>query len=315
MALLLNIFCKSNIARSNISHRIFLVVIVLGLFSSFLAQNPPYSFIEMSMFIGLWSCVTYTANLNIKHEYTRIISVFSVLMLSAVTIYLASFFVGYIATYNEDYPKEWIHLFRGFVNIRFFNQFQVWTLPLLTLVYILKPFRLNNWNKIIAVIISCWWMLLFLSAGRGALLASLFAMLITAGIYKQYSIKFIRTHISFAVSGFLLFQLFFVFIPLFSFSESSLPELIRTDSPGRVILWTQAISLISDNPLLGIGPMHFAWYPNGISAGHPHNSILQWASEWGVPSAILMIFLFCYSIYYWLKRFNASTISIGASDP
>jgi O-antigen ligase len=308
LVLFSNVIFQEKNTNSHINNIIILLVTYLGLASAFSAPIPIYGFIEISMFIGLWSSVTYTGNLNTQYGYNRIVLIFSALMLVAVMVYLASFFVGYVAAHNEDYPKEWIHLFRGFVNIRFFNQFQVWTLPLLTLVYILKPFGLNNWNKITAVMISCWWMLLFLSAGRGALLASLFAMLVTAYIYKQYSIKFIRSHITFAISGFLLLQLLFVVIPQILYSESSLAALIRTDSPGRIILWAQASAMINEHPLLGIGPMHFAWYPNGISAGHPHNSILQWAVEWGVPSVILMLFMFSHGLFYWLKRFNSSTI-------
>lgn len=313
LTLLVNIFNKTKFAGNNLQHKLFLIVVIIGLVSSFFAQEPHYSFIEVSLFIGLWSVVIYTANLDIKYKNNQILLIFGVLIIAAITIYLASFFVGYFAAFNEDSPKEWLHIFRGFVNIRFFNQFQVWTLPILTLVFILKPFGLKRWNTTIAVMMAAWWMLLFLSAGRGVMLASFSAMLIIALLYRQYSVTFIRTHITFAISGFLLFQVFFVFIPQFSFSDSPLPELLRTDSPGRLVLWMQSIELITKNPVLGVGPMHFSWYPNGI-ASHPHSSILQWAAEWGIPSMLLMLGLFCYGLHSWLKRFNYSTISSYSNE-
>src|SRR5476651_1958481 len=48
--------------------------------------------------------------------------------------------------------------------------------------------------------------------------------------------------------------------------------------------------MILERPWLGFGPMHFADIANDIAA-HPHQAILQWASEWGVPSTLCVIAL------------------------
>lgn len=48
-----------------------------------------------------------------------------------------------------------------------------------------------------------------------------------------------------------------------------------------------------DHPFLGIGPMHFAYWTREIAAS-PHNAVLLWLAEWGVPAAALMVFLWAW---------------------
>jgi O-antigen ligase len=55
----------------------------------------------------------------------------------------------------------------------------------------------------------------------------------------------------------------------------------------RFYLWRLALQYIRAHPLLGVGPMHYAHFPNG-EAAHPHNIYLQLAAEWGVPFAIVV---------------------------
>lgn len=45
---------------------------------------------------------------------------------------------------------------------------------------------------------------------------------------------------------------------------------------------------MEQSPWLGIGPMHYAHYPN-LKAAHPHNIYLQTAAEWGLPMLLLVI--------------------------
>jgi O-antigen ligase len=64
-------------------------------------------------------------------------------------------------------------------------------------------------------------------------------------------------------------------------------ERLTSNLSAREVIWQQAIEMIEARPLLGFGPMHFADIANEIAA-HPHQSILQWASEWGIPSALMV---------------------------
>jgi hypothetical protein len=67
-------------------------------------------------------------------------------------------------------------------------------------------------------------------------------------------------------------------------------ERMTTSLSLREVLWQQSIEMIISRPLLGFGPMHFADVPNSIAA-HPHQAFLQLACEWGLPLALLIVWM------------------------
>ena len=58
--------------------------------------------------------------------------------------------------------------------------------------------------------------------------------------------------------------------------------------------------------------MHYAWY--NPSNGHPHNSLLQLAAEFGLPATIIILSIAGYSIYCWLKKFNVHSLQTASSS-
>ncbi|WP_162888727.1 O-antigen ligase [Dechloromonas sp. HYN0024] len=65
----------------------------------------------------------------------------------------------------------------------------------------------------------------------------------------------------------------------------------------REILWKHAWATIVEHPWLGVGPMHFASLKNWVAA-HPHQALLQLASEWGLPAFFMMMA----AVVVWLVR-------------
>lgn len=68
----------------------------------------------------------------------------------------------------------------------------------------------------------------------------------------------------------------------------------------RDVLASQALEVIAQNPILGIGPMHFA---DSVSAGytHPHQSLLQWGAEWGLVSLAMVVWFVAAALKKLLK--------------
>jgi hypothetical protein len=47
--------------------------------------------------------------------------------------------------------------------------------------------------------------------------------------------------------------------------------------------------------------MHFSWAPHQFTRGaHPHNALLQWLAEWGLPSTAIMVTLACWGGGRWM---------------
>jgi O-antigen ligase len=68
---------------------------------------------------------------------------------------------------------------------------------------------------------------------------------------------------------------------------SALQRVVGVNDFARVYLWERALADIRAHPWLGLGPMHYALAGNPYAA-HPHNSALQVAAEWGVPTLVIL---------------------------
>ena len=212
-----------------------------------------------------------------------------------------------MASFLESIPLIWPEPFFGFSNIRAFNQYQLWTVSLLCLPLLEFKIERTSIRVWLFVVLAGWWVLLFASASRGVLLAWLIAMLVTAGCYRQLAWPLLRLQLTSFITGLSCYGLLFHLLPFFLVGGISTGTIIRETTSDRIGLWRQAGAMIQTHPWFGVGPMHYAWYPNAIAA-HPHNSVLQLAAEFGLPATLLMLAMAGYGVFCWLKRFNAVTL-------
>lgn len=289
-------------------------MLILGILSSIYAPLSRCGFLELSLYVGLFVISMTIFCLSVKYE-NLFDNVLIVLLIASCVMYQTSFFSLYLAASIQKVPVHWPLLFTSFENVRFFNQYQIWLFFLIS--YPLLNFkeldsRLRVSLKTIAI---AWAILLIYSGSRGACIALISALIISWFCYKKKSYSFIKLNLYFLFAGALGAWLLFDILPLFFGAEFTTGwrtfEQLTTDSP-RLYLINLCLSHIKAHPLLGIGPMHLAYYPNPISSylpypifSHPHNSILQWATEMGVPSAIIILLLIGKGLVLWIKRFRS----------
>ena len=282
----------------------FFILLLLSCISAFFAYSPRHAFIEISTFVGLSYLTLFVAKIYNEHKQTVIKSL-NYIIWASVLLYLASFYTGYITAIIFKTPLHWPFPFTGFSNIRAFNQYQLWPLAFITL-----PLLAFNLKKNIQVYLyfalACWWILLFYSASRGVLAAWLVGVLMTAAIYRRFAWPMLKIQFINIATGFSGYYLLFKFIP--SLRESTLVtgSIIRETTNDRLALWNQAYALIKQFPLFGAGPMHFAWFSQ--TNGHPHNSLLQLASEWGLPATFIILAITGFGINCWLKKYNINIL-------
>ncbi len=292
------------IANSNIRYGLCTLA-VLTIVSSSLAVSPRHAMIEISLFAGLSYLALYTARLY-HEDSSQLIKHLTYVIWGGILLSMAAFYVGYITATIFKTPVIWPGPITGFNNVRFFNQYQLWTLGLIVLpllAFNLKNTRTRYWLHLDLI---CWWVMLFHTASRGALLAWALGILITAAIYRKLAWPFIRLQLIHIASGFLSYKILFELIPFLRESAVVTGTIVRDTTSDRIELWKHALHLIQDHPIFGVGPMHFAWY-SPISA-HPHNSVLQMMAEWGLPAAVLVLVITCYGLFCWLKKFNVDNL-------
>lgn len=277
---------------------------VLAIISSFMAISPRHALIEISLLAGLFYLALYVARLYCEHGML-FIKRLTYVVWAGIMFSMAAFYVGYITATIFTTPVIWPGPITGFNNVRFFNQYQLWTLGLIVLP--LLAFDLKNLHKryLLHLGLICWYVLMFHTASRGALLAWALGLSITALMYKKLAWPLIRLQLIYITGGFLSFKILFELIPFLKKFAVVTGTIIRDTTSDRLALWSETAKLIQEHPVWGVGPMHFAWY-SPISA-HPHNSVLQIMAEWGLPAALLMLAIIFYSLYCWLKKLNIAT--------
>ncbi|NOT65228.1 MAG: O-antigen ligase family protein [Methylotenera sp.] len=159
--------------------------------------------------------------------------------------------------------------------------------------------------------LSCWWVLLFYSASRGVLVAWLVGVIITAAIYKKHAWPFLRIQLINIATGFAGYYFLFKTIPSLQGSTVITGTIARESTSDRTALWLECLKFIQENPVFGIGPMNAPWH-NSIML-QPHNSLLQLASEWGLPATFIILAIAGYGIAQWLKKFNINTLESQSS--
>jgi len=280
----------------------------LAVFSCLFAASPQHAFLEVSLFAGLCYLSLLVARSWYDYRHKLLVSIVSAISLGAV-LYMIGFYTGYLASFLEGIPLVWPEPFFMLSNVRQFNQYQLWTLGLLCLPLLVPGLVKPKYKAWVFCLLSAWWVLLFASTSRGVLLAWLLSMVITWRGYRRLARPFLLLQLKCFGCGFLIYELLFVWLPKLNAGGGSVvvQTVLRGDTNDRIYLWTHAWKMIQAHPWLGVGPMHYAWYPNNMAA-HPHNSVVQLACEWGLPATGLILFFLGYGLFRWLKRFNANTL-------
>ena len=181
-------------------------------------------------------------------------------------------------------------LLEGFSNKRFYGQFQTLTLPLLALPLLLIGGRRSI--KVAAfALLAVWWLVAVSGGTRGTWLGLVVAALVMC-VLGHNGRRWLGWQAGTALVGGMLFWLVFQVLTdyLGIRVQNFAGDRLNSSLSLREIIWQLAWDMIRERPWLGFGPMHFADIANPIAA-HPHQAALQWASEWGVPSALCVAWL------------------------
>lgn len=291
-----------NINR-NLRSALFLLI-GMACISTMLAKSPRHAVIEVSMFSSL-AYLTLMIVILFNENKALLIKLLNYVLWTSTILYLFAFYVGYFAAITSHTPLNWPSPFTGFNNIRSFNQYQLWPLALITLPLLAFNLKRNNlfWMHFA---LTCWWILLFYSASRGVLVAWLIGVIITAAIYKKHAWPFLRIQLINIATGFAGYYFLFIIIPSLQGSTVTTSTIVRESTSDRTVLWMECLKFIQESPVFGVGPMNAPWH-NSIML-QPHNSVLQLASEWGLPATLIILSIAGYGIFQWLKKFNSNTL-------
>ncbi|MEQ7921203.1 O-antigen ligase family protein [Xanthomonas sp. WHRI 1810A] len=289
------------------------LIVGLGILSVWDAHWQEWAVIEFSVLVAC-CCIAWAVALgrrNHSDTFDRLIISFVVFLCG---VKVAQFIAASTAAFTQGLSTlDTGLLLEGFSNPRFYGQFQTFTLPLLALPLLLTTVK-RSAKAWLFVLFACWWMIAICGGTRGTWLG----VSCTAGVMffcGPYARRWVAWQLCAAASGLLLFWCLFSLLPdylgikIVNFAGDRL----TTSLSARDIIWHQAWEMIKERPWLGFGPMHFADIHNPIAA-HPHQAILQWACEWGVPSTLLVGGLAAQGLFATLKLVRSKSMSSEPVD-
>lgn len=277
------------------SRRALFVAFSLGIYSSIQAPAWRWALLEWGMLLLLLLVVLgVAAGMRMGGQALQRLLVMMLYAtafayaVKAIIVYLMMLTVG--ASHGMGFNIR--ELFTGFSNIRFFGHVQTMLLPFLLLPALWWA-KSQRQRVLLGIVPVLWWVLVVASGTRGtwvALIAGIMAVLVCGG---ETGRRWIKWQIAAFCCGLVCYAVFVLLVPQLlgqpSFYLHRTQDIISLSSRG--IIWSAALEFIGQHPLSGIGPMHFAYYVNAVAA-HPHNMILQFMAEWGIPAALLFTVVF-----------------------
>ncbi|TYK64443.1 O-antigen ligase family protein [Colwellia echini] len=273
------------------------VFLILGILSSLLGNETQFSLLYTTHFLLLFTLLLYVNQRQSKQSSLLFIYCLVAAHISLLLICL----LNIIFSVTEGVDISVYIVYSGFINIRHFNQVQVFILPLLLLLV-----KIPNARKVIIFMIGLNIYLMFLGKARGTCLVwftILFFIYLTNKSYKK------EVRLAFIISVFVLA----IYIILEFFYQSSGIKIKGTTS-GRFDMWVDIFSQLKlSHLLIGTGPGIYGFsFPGHGPLSHPHNSILEILEEWGILAMaiiISLVFSTAHNAYKHLKSHNKDSIT------
>ena len=292
------------------------VVLGLGTISSALAPAPFYALLELGHFVALFVVAGVVASLvRVVHpELVKV--VFLLTTVAGTLLYTVPFSVSYGMHLTMEDMKLWPWGWTNFANYRFLNQYQTWTLPLLAGTVLSIPKQKIYLRSGVFALAVFWWILIFASEAEGTILALGIATVGVGLLFGKRVWKWGGLLLVAAFLGWIGYEVLFSTAGGGGGKASFGEQLTRNSSYGRIDHWRICLELFIDNPILGAGPMHFAWPPYQFTLpASPHSAFFQWLGEWGGPSTVIMSGLTIWGGWRWIKHERTASISNERADP
>lgn len=282
---------------------------ILGLISSIQAEYPKSAALEVAHYLLLLVYSYYIAVQTRRNPEQTLHFIQTLLLLIAV-LYIAML-IGATLTMLPNYHELITSSqFPGVGNRNEFAHFQLWTLFLISLpiAWLTKKYPLLK--PICYSLIATWWFIAFINGARGMLLGIVVALVSMLFFYRARLKTWLLIQLMFMAIGVGLYLIAFHIdstsgveiskqLPLRAQGLADATNLSSTQE--RLQLWSSAIHMFLQHPLLGVGPMHFANQYNPIAAG-PHNVFLQFLAEWGGPALLLFSLIIAYAYRSWFRQ-------------
>jgi len=270
---LIKLSVNKELLQAPIIRKLIYLFIIMGIISSIFSEE-----LNFSLFYTIHFFFLFILSLAVFNEESRKRTLyFIVSIVTFHSILVLVCFLNVIYSIADQVKLNPIVIYQNFINIRFFNQVQVFIIPLL--IFLLKY---KDIKRVICFFLTLNFLLIFIGHARGALLTFAIVFLL-AQFFDKHERKKYQTAFFCLLIGLLTYYTCNV---LFSSVELSL----KTSSSGRLLIWQQTISEFTWKQFfIGNGPGVFQTSLEGKAPmSHPHSSVIEIINEWGFLAFIFL---------------------------
>ncbi len=251
--------------------------LLLVFLSTVFSANIYHSLIESLHWLllaSIFCCGIYVACMGLSR-----LLLLGLLVLHGLVVLKALLFLGYEVAVGGSLRAEM--LYPSVEHHRFFNQVQVFVVPLLFLWAARTDFRKFAYFFLFINIL-----LAFCGGARGLLVGLIAATFLAYLLMKPWRPQILTA----AVIGVLAFFVYLILALIVDAGHGS--DVFRAHTSGRSIIWRGLIDALSPaHFFIGEGSGAYSYHSLGRKEGHPHNSLLQLIFEWGGVATIAMFSL------------------------
>lgn len=299
----INTFCKiSFLKKKEILLLVFLFF--LAYISSIFSKKPMWAFAELSILIC--SLVLAKNLIFFRNSYKNIFDNYFIILIFVICgLLIFKFLLNYLFLENDWNKLNLWMLIPGFDNPRFFGQFSTLVLPILSVPILVSHSKKNIQFSLFVT--TLWWLMIITSGTRGTW-AGLLGISIFVALLVKTGCRFAKVQFFCVITASILYVILFKVIPFFTGLEieNAAEGRLNYGLSAREIIWKQAFQMAIEKPWFGYGPMHFS-DNSKPDAAHPHQMILQFSSEFGMPFTIILMIFIAYIFWNIFKKIKKIT--------
>lgn len=232
----------------------------------------------------------------VRIEKQKTETALAIALSAGAALFVLKFWVTYVQYVFEGKYFPWLTPFLDFANVRFFSQYQAYSLLLVLLPASLLNLK-NGWRALLYIVAVNFWALQWIVSTRAVWAGFALAVLSVLLFAKQGRVVWLRMQVITMLAGgvvFLIFSRVVASLPSATLVPNAVGSIVERGPESvweRIALWRSALDFISARPLLGVGPGQFGLQNYPMKAAHPHNFPLQMLSEYGLFAGLAGIAL------------------------
>lgn len=291
---------------------LLLILLGGGAISATFSPAPHLGALEVALVTQLTLLMLVVAAAN-RENRTQADSVLLTAIVAGAVLTVLKFWVIYVMYAVEGKIFPWDSPFIDFANVRFFSQYQSYTLLLVSLpVFVTGVGRYARALLFFAA--ANFWALHWMVGTRAAWLGLAVGCGVVLVFVRNGKWVWLRNQMLVALAGAVIFLVHSHFVGEHPEMEpvpgiKSIVERGQGSINERLDLAKSAFSFIREHPFVGVGPGQFGLQPYATFAAHPHDFPLQLLSEYGVPAGLAGVVLIGMLAVFATRSLSRTTVS------